>query len=124
MPIYEYECPKCGAFEAFQKASDKPLKADPECKHKDCPKCAERLISASTFHLKGGGWYKSDYASSGSSEGGKKKKKSGDSTSTESTSTEKKDSSSSSDTKSAASSDKPSIKKTGTGGCGSGCGCH
>ena len=72
MPIYEYECPKCGQFEVVQKASDKPLKAKPDCSDKKCPKKATRLISASAFHLKGGGWYKTDYAGS-SSNGGKPK---------------------------------------------------
>ncbi|MCO6429675.1 MAG: zinc ribbon domain-containing protein, partial [Deltaproteobacteria bacterium] len=47
MPIYEYECPKCGIFEVVQKASDKPLKAKPECDQKNCPKKAQRLISPS-----------------------------------------------------------------------------
>lgn len=66
MPIYEYECPKCGKFEAMQKFSDKPLKANPDCTDKACPKKATKLVSASAFHLKGTGWYKTDYASSGS----------------------------------------------------------
>jgi len=114
MPIYEYECPKCGRFEAVQKVSEKPLKADPDCKRSDCPRKAKRLVSAAAFHLKGSGWYKTDYASGkstapaaaataaatvadsssdDSSEGGKKKKK-GEATAK-----------------------KPSS-------CGSGCGCH
>ena len=62
MPIYEYECPKCGRFEVVQKFSDKPLKCDPDCKEKNCPKTAERVMSAAAFHLKGTGWYKTDYA--------------------------------------------------------------
>jgi putative FmdB family regulatory protein len=73
MPIYEYECAKCGVFEAIQKPNDKPLKAQPECPHKDCPKNAHKVISQSAFHLKGGGWYKTDYASPGSASGGTKK---------------------------------------------------
>ena len=64
MPIYEYECTKCGSIkEVLQKFSDKPLKK--------CPKCAgklQKLVSQSTFHLKGTGWYVTDYAGkSGSS---------------------------------------------------------
>ena len=69
MPIYEYECPLCGVFEVTQKVSEKPLKAKPECDRKNCPRKAERLISASAFHLKGGGWYKTDYASSSGNTG-------------------------------------------------------
>lgn len=58
MPIYEYECEKCGAVEeAFQKASDKPLSACKACKGK-----LHKVISQSTFHLKGTGWYVTDYA--------------------------------------------------------------
>lgn len=57
MPIYEYECSECGVvIEAVQKISDKPLT--------DCEKCdgkLKKLISQSTFHLKGGGWYADTY---------------------------------------------------------------
>jgi putative FmdB family regulatory protein len=59
MPIYEYECTKCGEVEeAFQRFSDKPLS---RCRH--CSGKLQRLISHSTFHLKGSGWYVTDYAS-------------------------------------------------------------
>lgn len=125
MPIYEYECSECGVFEAIQKPSDKPLKAQPDCPHKNCPKNARRLISQSAFHLKGGGWYKTDYASSGSAAKTSKK-------STETKTTETKTESTSSDSGSAKSDPvdtKKSIKAkggggSGSGGCGSGCGCH
>jgi putative FmdB family regulatory protein len=61
MPIYEYRCAKCGnVFEVLQKFSDSPLK-----KHEKCGGKVERLISASGFHLKGGGWYVTDYARAG-----------------------------------------------------------
>jgi putative FmdB family regulatory protein len=58
MPIYEYECKACGhALEALQKISDEPLV--------DCPECYEqelkKLVSASAFRLKGGGWYETDF---------------------------------------------------------------
>lgn len=60
MPIYEYECERCGAVEeVFQKFSDKPMSR--------CRKCSgkmHKLISQSTFHLKGSGWYVTDYARS------------------------------------------------------------
>ncbi len=58
MPIYEYQCTKCGeVFEAFQKINDKPLS---QCKF--CKGPVERLISHSSFQLKGSGWYMTDYA--------------------------------------------------------------
>jgi len=58
MPIYEYECPKCGRIdEVLQKFSDKPLG---RCKH--CSGKLHKLISHSSFHLKGTGWYVTDYA--------------------------------------------------------------
>jgi len=58
MPIYEFECTQCGATEeVFQKISDKPLV---KCKH--CSGKLHKLISQSSFHLKGTGWYVTDYA--------------------------------------------------------------
>lgn len=59
MPIYEYECTKCGHhIEAWQKFSDPPLTECEQCQGK-----MKKLISQSTFHLKGSGWYVTDYAS-------------------------------------------------------------
>ncbi|MFQ5483825.1 MAG: FmdB family zinc ribbon protein [Desulfobacterales bacterium] len=58
MPIYEYKCINCGDVEeALQKFSDKPLK---KCRH--CSGKLQKLISNSSFHLKGTGWYVTDYA--------------------------------------------------------------
>jgi putative FmdB family regulatory protein len=58
MPLYEYQCSKCGAvFERLQKFSDAPL-----TEHEGCGGAVERLISAPAFHLKGTGWYATDYA--------------------------------------------------------------
>jgi putative FmdB family regulatory protein len=58
MPIYEYECSKCGRIdEVIQKFSDKPIT---KCKH--CSGKLHKLISHSSFHLKGTGWYVTDYA--------------------------------------------------------------
>jgi len=58
MPIYEYECSKCGRIdEVLQKFSDKPLV---KCKH--CSGRLHKLISQNCFHLKGNGWYITDYA--------------------------------------------------------------
>ena len=65
MPIYEYECQKCGAtFEAMQSVSAKPLKTcnGMGCNDKENGK-VHRLVSASGFILKGSGWYASDYPS-------------------------------------------------------------
>lgn len=103
MPIYEYECPECGRFEVLQKSSAKPLKQCPQCKEKGKDNPVAKAVSASAFHLKGSGWYKTDY-SSGSSTGGGKKQKSSTS-----------DSGSSSDSSTAT----PAKKA-----CGTGCGCH
>jgi len=58
VPIYEYQCSNCSEiFEAFQKVSDDPLT---ECKF--CRGNVEKLISQSSFQLKGTGWYLTDYA--------------------------------------------------------------
>ncbi len=58
MPIYEYECDKCGKIdEVVQKISDEPL-----AKCRFCSGKVHKLISQSTFHLKGSGWYVTDYA--------------------------------------------------------------
>ena len=58
MPIYEYECSKCGKrIEVIQKMSDKPLK-----KHEGCGGSLSKLISAAGFQFKGTGWYVTDYA--------------------------------------------------------------
>ena len=58
MPLREYECDACGhRFEVIQKMSDPPLEA--------CPKCGgalRKLQAAPAFHLKGSGWYITDYA--------------------------------------------------------------
>ena len=59
MPLYEYECDACGErYELIRKFSDPPLEV--------CPKCSQgpvrKLVSSPAFHLKGSGWYKTDYA--------------------------------------------------------------
>jgi putative FmdB family regulatory protein len=57
MPIYEYHCSKCGRIqEVMQKFSDKPLTKCQECSGK-----LSKMISNCTFHLKGSGWYVTDY---------------------------------------------------------------
>ena len=62
MPIYEYQCPDCGyRFEQLQKISDEPIRV--------CPNCSEqhlkKLVSQTSFVLKGGGWYKDHYGLKG-----------------------------------------------------------
>src|SRR5437773_10244161 len=58
MPLYEYECKKCGhRFEKIQKFSDPMLKKCPECGGK-----IEQMISAPAIQFKGSGWYVNDYA--------------------------------------------------------------
>lgn len=60
MPVYEYECEKCGRIlEAYQKFSDPALR-----KCKECSGRLHKLISQSSFHLKGSGWYVTDYKNS------------------------------------------------------------
>jgi putative FmdB family regulatory protein len=65
MPIYEYRCNLCGQeHEVLQKVTEPPLT--------DCPSCGkpglQKLLTAAGFHLKGGGWYATDF------KGGSKKK--------------------------------------------------
>jgi len=62
MPIYEYACGKCESeFEVEQRITDDPIKSCPHCKSRKI----KRLISRTSFVLKGGGWYSDLYASSG-----------------------------------------------------------
>lgn len=75
MPLYEYQCGKCGSvFEVMQKFSD-----DPVAVHENCGGAVERLISAPALQFKGAGWYVTDYAKQGSGKGSESgEKKSGD----------------------------------------------
>lgn len=112
MPIYEYECPVCGKFETIQKASEKPLKVCPQCKEVGKDSKVAKIVSTASFHLKGSGWYKTDYSKSGSAGTSTKPSPSSDSASAtaESKNVDKKKAE-----KSAAAPAK---------GCGSNCGCH
>ena len=79
MPIYEYECDKCGVtFEAIQAISAKPLKTCKGlgCNDKDNGK-VHRLVSASGFILKGSGWYTSEYPSDARKKGWEQESKQG-----------------------------------------------
>jgi putative FmdB family regulatory protein len=63
MPLYDYQCAKCGAvFEVRQKFSDAPL-----TEHEGCGGELTKLLSAPAFQFKGSGWYITDYARGGSS---------------------------------------------------------
>ena len=87
MPIYEYLCEKCEhEFEREQRITADPIKTCPECKSRR----VKKLISQTSFVLKGGGWYNDLYSST------KKEEKKSDSDSSDSKSP---DSKSKSDTK-------------------------
>jgi putative FmdB family regulatory protein len=86
MPIYEYRCEECNnKFEVMQSFRDAPIRT--------CPKCGgsvKKLISNSSFHLKGSGWYLTDHAKKSSPKDEKPSKKKSEAkteTKTESTST-------------------------------------
>ena len=70
MPIYEYGCTQCGNVEeVFQRITERPLSKCSQCSGK-----LQKLISQITFHLKGSGWYVTDYANkSGGATSTKKK---------------------------------------------------
>jgi len=73
MPIYEYECSSCNkVFEVQQRISDDPLKTCPDCQGE-----VKKLVSVSSFQLKGGGWYSDGYSgpSNGNGKNGKSTEK-------------------------------------------------
>jgi putative FmdB family regulatory protein len=96
MPIYEYQCEKCGTFEVTQRITEKPLGKCPTCKSK-----VKKLISNTSFQLKGTGWYITDYARKDKD---KAAAKSGNGTKSESKKESKADSASSASEKSSSSS--------------------
>lgn len=70
MPVYEYECLKCGdRFDELQRLSDEPLK-----KHDGCGGRVKRLLSAPAIQFKGTGWYITDYARKNTDSSGDGKK--------------------------------------------------
>jgi putative FmdB family regulatory protein len=102
MPLYEYECKKCGhRFEKIQKFSDKMIKKCP-----DCGAAVEQVISAPAVQFKGSGWYVTDYA--------KKSHAPGPSGAGDSASKDKKDDKSNSDSQSKDRSSKESSSKEGS----------
>lgn len=77
MPIYEYQCQKCGVIEVTQRITEKPLVKCPTCKSK-----IKKLISNTSFQLKGTGWYITDYGRKGQTNGESKSESSSKPTST------------------------------------------
>jgi putative FmdB family regulatory protein len=73
MPIYEYECPKCGRFDALQKMSAPALKT-----HDACGSRVRKVMSASAFAFKGSGFYVTDYKGRNKGEKGDKAEKKGE----------------------------------------------
>jgi putative FmdB family regulatory protein len=112
MPIYEYRRADGSVFEVMQKISDDALSV--------CPttgQAVERLISQNAFHLKGGGWYKTDYAGKSSSGGAASPAGATTGESEGSTGAPPADASSTAGTTEAAA-------PTSGGGCASSCACH
>ncbi len=69
MPIYEYECQECGRiFEKIQRFSDDPL-TEYECESCERTTPVRKRVSAAAFHLKGGGWYVTDFRDGGKKAG-------------------------------------------------------
>lgn len=95
MPIYEYACKKCGEFETTQRITDPPLTKCPTCAGK-----VTKLISSTSFQLKGSGWYITDYGrkDSGKPKGGEKNTEAKSESSGKTESAGKSESSGSSDT--------------------------
>jgi len=100
MPIYEYQWQKCGTFEITQRITEKPLNKCPTCKGR-----VKKLISNTSFQLKGTGWYVTDYARKGQGDskgenGAKSSAESKTSSESKTTSESKKDSKSESSSRS------------------------
>ena len=107
MPIYEYQCQKCGTFEATQRITDKALVKCPTCKSK-----VKRLISNTSFQLKGTGWYITDYARKGQTNGDAKKDGDAKSSSTAESKSESKKTETSSKSEKSSSTSSPSSAST------------
>ena len=87
MPTYEYQCGKCGVFETSQRISDAALTKCPTCRRK-----VRRLISSTSFQLKGTGWYVTDYAGKKGGKDGESKSESKSESSSETKSESKSES--------------------------------
>lgn len=90
MPLYEYECSKCGdRFEIIQKFSDEPVRIHSEDGESSCDGAVRKLLAAPAIQFKGTGWYVTDYGKGGKrppqengGSGGKEAAKASDSGST------------------------------------------
>ena len=70
MPMYEYACGSCGShLEIRQRITEDPITTCPRCE----TDTLERLVSMSSFALKGGGWYADGYGSASSAKKDDKK---------------------------------------------------
>lgn len=92
MPLYEYECPRCGPFDHLQKLSERPLKKCPTCR-----KPVKKKLSAPALHFKGAGWWVTDYGWKSKQKGkegkeGESKKTEGETKKSESKGTKKSES--------------------------------
>ena len=120
MPLYEYECLKCGEhFDHIQKFSDPLLTV-----HESCGGELRKLLSAPAIQFKGTGWYVTDYARAGKSDGDRKSdsdsksssdSKKGDDKKSESKSESKSETKSESKSDSKSSSDSGSSSKSSSG---------
>jgi putative FmdB family regulatory protein len=109
MPVYEYACEKCGhEFEVSQRITDEPVKTCPVCRARK----VKRLISQTSFVLKGGGWYSDLYSS------GKGKDKDADKSDSGSSESGEKPAAKSSDAKDSGADTKPKKKDSGSKGKG------
>ena len=111
MPIYEYRCQDCHhEFERMQKFSDPPVAA--------CPTCTgsvQKLISRSAFHLKGSGWYVTDYARNGDQKSDSSEKSISENTTSEKGTSEKRDGDSAASKSSSESGSDSTTKKSPSG---------
>lgn len=110
MPLYEYECDACGErYELIRKFSDPPLEVCPKCGHGP----VRKLVSSPAFHLKGSGWYKTDYPtkSSDTDKSAKSSSESGDKPTDKTEGPAKNDKSDTSTSDKAATPDKPAADK-------------
>lgn len=117
MPIYEYKCSKCGKeLEVMHKVSDPAPVECPECKSQNT---LEKLVSRTSFQLKGGGWYSDLYGSSKKSDSSSSSSGSSSSSSSSTSSSASAPAASTSTATPAASSSSSSGSGSGSGGTGS-----
>ena len=106
MPIYEYRCQDCNhEFERMQKFSDPPVAACPACEGS-----VQKLISRSAFHLKGSGWYVTDYARNGDQKSDSTEKSASEKTTAEKATSDKSDTKAATASASSDSESKPAKK--------------